>query len=326
MYKALKRACKNVRWKTSVTQFELNGLKNTAKSIREIENGKYKLSKYQEFEIYEPKHRHITATRIKDRQIQRSICDNYFYPNITKSFIYDNCACQVGKGTLFATERLKHHFQKFYYKHRNNDGWVLKCDIHHFFESIDHDIAKQVVSKRIEDEQIRKMIFEIIDSFGECGLGLGSQVSQLIALAYLDDLDHYIKEQLHIKYYVRYMDDFVLIHEDKAYLKYCYEQISKKIADLKLELNGKTTLQPLRKGIMFLYWKYILTDTGKCILIPDKQRLTKKRKKLKKMKGFVDEGKITIDRYAQSLQGMIAHLAQGNAFKAIQELLHIRKP
>lgn len=86
MYKALKRACKNVRWKTSVTQFELNGLKNTAKSIREIENGKYKLSKYQEFEIYEPKHRHITATRIKDRQIQRSICDNYFYPNITKSF------------------------------------------------------------------------------------------------------------------------------------------------------------------------------------------------------------------------------------------------
>ena len=77
---------------------------------------------------------------------------------------------------------------------------------------------------------------------------------------------------------------------------------------------------------MFLHWKYILTDTGKCILIPDKQRLTKKRKKLKKMKGFVDESKITIDRYAQSLQGMIAHLAQGNAFKAIQELLHIRKP
>lgn len=93
MYEALKRSCRNVRWKTSVTQFELNGLKNTAKTLREIREGKYKISKYQEFEIYEPKHRHITATRIKDRQLQRSLCDNHIYKEITKSFIYDNCAC-----------------------------------------------------------------------------------------------------------------------------------------------------------------------------------------------------------------------------------------
>lgn len=78
MYKALKKCCKNVRWKTSVTQYELNGLKNTARVISVIESGKYKLLPYQEFEIYEPKHRHITATRIRDRQVQRSLCDTMY--------------------------------------------------------------------------------------------------------------------------------------------------------------------------------------------------------------------------------------------------------
>lgn len=326
MYKALKRACRNVRWKTSVTQFELNGLKNSAKAIQEIESEKYKLSKYQEFEIYEPKHRHITATRIKDRQIQRSMCDNYFYEAITKSFIYDNCACLKGKGTLFATDRLKQHFQKYWYKHRSNDGWVLKCDIHHFFDSIDHDIAKQVVTKRVPNDHIKQMIFDIIDSFGDVGIGLGSQVSQLIALAYLDDLDHYIKEQLHIKHYVRYMDDFILIHEDKEYLKYCLKKITEHITAIKLELNSKTTIQPLNKGIMFLHWKYILTDTGKVILLPDKQRLTKKRKKLKKMREMCKQNQITFDHYKQSVSGMIAHLKQGNAHNAICELRHIFRP
>ena len=113
MYKGLKRSCKNVRWKTSVTQYEINGLKNTAKLIRDIKNGKYKLSKYQEFEIFEPKRRHITATRIKDRQVQRSLCDTTLYDLLTKSFIQDNCACQKGKGTVFAMKRLKKRLQRY---------------------------------------------------------------------------------------------------------------------------------------------------------------------------------------------------------------------
>ncbi len=87
------------------------------------------------------------------------------------------------------------------------------------------------------------MVCRIIDSFpGEVGLGLGSQISQIMELLVLNGLDHFIKERLHIKYYIRYMDDFILIHPDKDYLKYCLTEINKKIIELGLELNKKTTI------------------------------------------------------------------------------------
>lgn len=323
LLKGLNISCSGVRWKTSVTQYELNRLKNTAILLKEIKDETYKISKYQEFDIYEPKHRHIKATRIRDRQVQRCICEEYVYKAITKSFIYDNCACQIGKGTLFAIKRLKKHIQTFYHKNHNNNGYILKCDIHHFFESIDHTIAKKLIEKQITDIKIRQMIFDIIDSFGDKGIGLGSQVSQLIALLYLNKLDHFIKEKLHIKYYVRYMDDFILIHKDKEYLKYCLKQIIKILTDIKLELNNKTEIQPLYKGIMFLNWRYILTDSGKVILIPNKYRLTRKRKKLNKLKKLYIQNKITMDEFNKTLNGMIVHLKCGNAETAIRQLSNI---
>lgn len=103
------------------------------------------------------------------------------------------------------------------------------------------------------------MVCRIIDSFdGEVGLGLGSQISQIMELLVLNDLDHYIKERLKIKYYIRYMDDFILIHPDKAYLQYCLCAIHTKINALELLLNRKTNIQPLRHGIIFLKWHYYI--------------------------------------------------------------------
>lgn len=109
------------------------------------------------------------------------------------------------------------HLRRYYNEH-GTDGWVLKCDIYHYFQSIRHDIAKAAIYKRVTDKAIAARACEIVDSFGEIGLGLGSQVSQLVALAVLDDLDHFIKERLRVKHYIRYMDDFILVHEDKAFL------------------------------------------------------------------------------------------------------------
>lgn len=317
MYQGLKRSCKSVRWKTSVTQYEINGLRNTAKIIRDIESGKYKLSPYQEFEIYEPKQRHITATRIKDRQVQRSLCDTTFYSAITKSFVYDNCACQIGKGTVFAMQRLKKQLQRYYRKHGSNEGYFLKCDIHHFFENIDHAKAKKLVSEKIPNEQIRHMIFEIIDSFGaDKGLGLGSQVSQLLALMYLDDLDHIIKEELKAEVFDRYMDDIIIADHSKEYLKDCLRRISGHLKGLGLSLNSKTTIQKLSKGVTFLNWRYILTNSGKVLMLPDKRKLAKKRRKLRAMR----RKGLPADTILQTVSGMTAHLSKGNAYKAIRQI------
>lgn len=167
------------------------------------------------------------------------------------------------------------------------------------------------------------MIFDIIDSFAkDKGIGLGSQVSQLIALLYLNNLDHYIKEQLHINYYIRYMDDFILVHQDKEYLKHCLKLIQNKLKEVKLELNNKTSIQPLNKGTVFLHWKYILTNSGKVLLLPDKKKLRNNRVKLNKLKNLFDKGLITKKDYQMSLNGIVAHLKQGNTHKAIQQLIN----
>ena len=324
LYKGLKKSCNNVRWKTSVTQYEINAVKNTAKIIDDISSGKYKISDYQIFEIFEPKKRTICATRIKDRHFQRSLCDRYFYPELARHFIYDNCACQIGKGNVFAVNRMKAHLQKFYRKNRKVCGYYLKCDIHHFFDSIRHDVAKTAVEKRIPDLSVRQYIYNIIDSFdGDTGIGLGSQVSQLIALAVLDDMDHMIKERFRIKHYVRYMDDFILIHEDRAHLEYCLAEIKKHLSGIGLELNNKTSLQPLKHGFIFLHWRFILSNTGKVIMKQEKSRTVRRRRKLSKMMNLVKRGELNYDIVDKSVQGMTAHLSHGNCWREIRGIHQI---
>lgn len=319
MYKGLKRSCKNVRWKTSITQFEMNGLKNTAKSIRNIKTGKYKLSKYQKFTIYEPKLRHITATRIVDRQIQRSLCDTTVYNLLTKPFIYSNAACQKGKGTDFALKDFKKQLQK-HYRHFGTDGYYLKCDIHHFFENINHDVLKQKLSRRIQDNHILFMLFAVIDSFGDRGLGLGSQISQLLALFYLDELDHIIKEKLKIKTYTRYMDDFILVSESKETLLNAKQVIIQHLNSLKLSLNHKTTLQRLSFGIMYLNWKFVITNSGKVLMLINRKRETKRRHKLKHLLYIYEDNELDYLEFYSIVQSMVAHLNKGNTYKAISEV------
>ena len=313
-------SCRNVRWKTSVVQYELNALKNTAKLVKDLESGKYKISEYQHFTITEPKKRDITATKIKDRQVQRAMCNAELYEELTRSFIYDNAACQIGKGNTFAVNRLKYHLQRLYREGNSESAYFLKCDIHHFFESIPHAVLIKEVKKRVHNPEIRDLVIDVINSFdGDNGLGLGSQISQLLALATLDRLDHIIKEELHIKHYIRYMDDFILIHEDKEYLKYCLSVIEEHLKSIELELNSKTSLQPIRHGITFLNWQYFITETGKVILTQTRKRNNRRKRKLNKM---INKN-VSKDQLDQTLNGIIAHFKDGNCYKMSCELIDI---
>ena len=140
---------------------------------------------------------------------------------------------------------------------------------------------------------------------------------------YLDKLDHIIKEQLHIKYYIRYMDDFILIHEDREYLKYCLNVIQEYLETIKLTLNSKTSINNINRGFIFLNWKYNVSKTGKVYLTQLTKNLNRKRRKLKKLAKLVTKGKITIEEYEQSKNGIIAHLANGNTYKIRKQLENI---
>ena len=283
LYKGLKSACRNVRWKDSVIRYEAYGLRNTYKLRQALLQDTYKISPYQIFKVHEPKERLIYAPRLVDRQLQHALCDNGLYDDIAEHFIRDSMACQKGRGTDDALARMKVHLQR-YYKKFGNRGWALKCDIHHFFPSTPHKTIKECARKYIKDRKASDMVCRIIDSFdGDIGLGLGSQISQIMELLVLNDLDHFIKEKLHIKYYIRYMDDFILIHPDKEYLRYCLTQIKEKVAKLGLTLNKKTNLQPLQHGLIFLKWHYYILETGKVIMKMDKKKITHIKKRLRKL-------------------------------------------
>lgn len=317
---ALNKCCRNVRWKDSVIGYELHAAENTYKLRQDILNGTYKISPYQKFIIYEPKRREIVATRIRDRQAQMALCMGGLYQDITEHFIYDNCACQIGKGTDFALKRVRKHLSDFYRKHKKN-GWVLKLDIHHFFQSTRHDVAKLAMDKRISDPKAKKFVFDIIDSFdGDCGIGLGSQISQLIELAVLDDLDHFIKEKLHIKQYIRYMDDLLLIHHDKDYLKECWRLIEIEVNKLGLVLNQKTTMYPLSQGIKFLKWRFVLSETGRIFQKLDRKKLGKERRRLKKLVIREMNGELEKCTAYNSLVAWSANAKRGDGYFQVKNM------
>lgn len=320
LYKGLQKSGRNVMWKDSVATYSANALKNTYKLRQSLLNGKYRIDPYQRFTIHEPKEREIIATRIKDRQFQRSLCDNVLYPQITRSFIRDNCACQRGKGVDDALNRMDTHLRRYYRKH-GADGWVLKCDIRHYFAETRHEDAKAALRKRVTDDAAYARAAEIIDSFcGEKGIGLGSQVSQLVELAMLDDFDHWVKERLRMKHYIRYMDDFILIHADKAFLEDCLRQIAQRLAAFGLELNAKTHIHPLKQGVMFLKWRFILTDSSKVVRRMSKQSIAKERRKLKKMRAKVLEGKCTMEDARANLQSWEANAKRGNTHGIVKQM------
>ncbi len=283
IYRGLRKSASGVRWKDSVATYTANGLKNAYKLRQSLLSSTYKIDPYQRFMIHEPKDREIVATRIKDRAFQRSLCDNVLYPEMTKGFIRDNCACLRGRGVDDALNRMKVHLRKYYRVH-GTDGYVLKGDIRHYFASIPHDIAKAAICKRVTDADAAARACEIVDSFGgNAGVGLGSQVSQLIGLAVLDELDHFVKERLRAKHYVRYMDDFVIICEDRDVLNGWLREIRAKVETIGLTLNEKTRVFSLACGFRFLTWTFRLSSSGRVWMRVDPQRVTKEKRKLKRM-------------------------------------------
>lgn len=316
LYIALKKACRGIRWKESTIQYEANGLVNTHKLLHDVLNGTYNILPYSFFKIFEPKERDIVATRLRDRQFQHCLVDNVVYPKITEHFTANNAACQKGRGVDYALNRFTHYLVKYFKEFKTNYGWVLKLDIHHYFDSIDHTQIKDLVSKIfIDDPFTAKELHRIIDSYpGDKGLGLGSQVNQLLALAMLDDLDHYITEKLGIKYTIRYMDDMWLIHPSKSFLQLCRKLIDEYLAIKDLELNKKTTIQPLSQGITFLQWHISLKPSGKVLKRMSQSKVTKEIKRLDKLRDLELLGKVDLLATEQSFKSWIGNARRGDTF------------
>ena len=163
----------------------------------------------------------------------------------------------------------------------------------------------------------------IIDSTeGNVGIPIGNQTSQLFALLYLDGLDHFVKEKLGIKYYGRYMDDFFLIHHDKAYLQECRKQIETFVQARGLSLNAKTNIFPLKHGVDFLGFHTYLTESGAVIRKVRRRSKNNMKRKLKKLAALHAAGRIDAKTVEQSYQSWRGHAEKGNSYHLIRRTDH----
>lgn len=286
-----------------------------------LQAGKYRTSGFFEFDLMERgKKRHIRSVTIGERIVQRCLCDYALVPVLGRTYIYDNGASMANKGYSFAIDRLCQHLRQHYRKH-GTEGYVLLFDFSKFFDRVSHRVVKAVLHKEFSDERIIKLTEHFIDAFGDVGLGLGSQISQVLALASANRLDHYIQEQCRIGSYGRYMDDGYLIHPSKEYLQKCLEGIRRICEELEITLNEKKTqIVKLSHGFTFLKVRFFLLPGGRIVRKIYHCSVTRMRRKLKSYQRFVAAGKMTMDDVYQSWQSWKAYASNFNAWHTIQSM------
>ena len=333
LLEAFNKSKKGTAWKESVQRYEMNLLRNINQTQKELKDGTYEQKDFYEFKLQERgKTRHIKSMHISDRVVQRSVCDNVLVPELSKYLTYDNGASMEGKGIHFARKRMATHLHKFYRKHKSNEGYVLQIDFSKFFDNIVHEGLIKEMRKKIGDKETMSFIEKLIDTFrvdvsymtdeeyansmntlydalqhaqidkalltGEKymrkSVGIGSQISQISGVYYPTRIDNYCKIVRGMKYYGRYMDDIYIIHEDKEFLKGLLNDIRGICDELGLFINPKKTqIVKLSHGFTFLKIKYSLTETGKVIQRISKDSVLREKRKLKKLRGLLEEGKVS---------------------------------
>lgn len=311
LFKAMKKCKKGVSWKRSVIEYTQHGLYRIYLLKQDMDRGTYKPIEGYKFTIYEPKRRDIVSTRFRDRVPQRSLVDNYLYDEVCQHFVPQNAACQKNKGTDYARNLLKANLHEFYKRH-GTDGYILKIDVKSFFGSIAHDKAKAVMRNLITDDWAHQMVVDEIDSHSaEVGIGLGSQLNQLIALAMLNGLDHKLLEDCTILY-DRYMDDMLIIHHSKERLNEIKQMAAEELERNGLRLNRKKTqIVKITQPVHFLGFSYKLHETGRVTMKVLPAKISKRRRKLKKQIALVKAGVLTIEQVKAFYKGGRDHLKKG---------------
>ena len=231
IYHAFRMSKKGVAWKASVQRYEMNMLRNINSTKKTLEAGESPVLGFHEFTLCERgKVRHVKSVHIKERVVQRSLCDVALVPAMQKGLEYDNSAGQKGKGIHFTLRRLEAHLHQYYRRYKSNEGYILLVDFKGYYDNIRHDKVYERLDKKVSDEGVKHLSKQLVEPFGDGkSLGIGSQISQILAVDYPSEIDHLIKHDLHIKEAARYTDDSYLIHEDKEYLKYCLDRDRKSV-------------------------------------------------------------------------------------------------
>lgn len=315
MLQAYVRASKAKHYNKEVILFELDLANNITSILRDIYSGNYHCGEYKSFIIYEPKKRIIKSLPFRDRVVHQWYVEEFIKKIFLPKFIKDSYACIEGKGVHKAILQLQKYMKTAYKK--NKDFYILKCDISKFFNNIDKTIMFNIIKRYVKDKDFLEFSYNLIFfNTEEKEIPIGNYTSQYFANIYLNEMDHFIKEKLKIKYYVRYMDDFVLLLENKEDAKKIKKNIEEYLKNkLKLEFNKKTNYFPNKNGVKFCGFR-IYVD--KILLKNDnKKKIYKRIKHWNKL--YLDK-QLSFKKAYQSLISWEGHAKHSNSYKYIKKI------
>lgn len=333
MWDAGVNCCTEVRWKTSTINFESELLTQTDRLQENVTDGSYRFSGFKHFKTIEHgKERDINSLVIQDRSVQKCYCDDLMTEAYSRTFIYDNSASLPDKGMDMTLRRLKEALHRHYRLH-GLEGGIYQFDFHGYFASIPHEGAKKRLCKHIHNPELQKVGCQLIDDFMRLGgiehdpndprgCGLGSQVSQNIALDYASPIDHYIKDVMRIEGYARYMDDGYAISDSMEELYEIRDKVFEIATALGLEMNEKkNVITPFKNhSFKFLKMRVRLEPSGKVVMKLSRNSIKAMRRKLDIFRGWVDIGKMSDEDVFKSYQSWRSHAARCDSFQTVHAM------
>lgn len=334
LYKAYLQSKKSSSWKPQVQMYEMDYLAKIVATSNELESHAYHAKKGSSFTISERgKKRNIRSNPFSDRVIRRCFCDNCLIPELRKYLIHDNGASLSGKGISFTRRRLEQHLHEYYRKYGTNEGYILLMDFSKYYDNIRHDKLMEAIVKHIQNPEEFWLLSKILDNFkvdvsylneeqyknclnmkfnGEKqsrlnpkyltgqkfmakSLAIGDQASQICSIYFPTRIDNYCKIVRSIRWYGRYMDDSYIISNNKQFLHEILDKITQIAGELGIFINHKKThIMKINHFFTWLKLRYKLTESGHLVIKVNPKTVTRERRKLKKYRKMVDEGRIPL--------------------------------
>lgn len=349
------KANKVSSWKNQTQLYRVNLLKETYYLQRELRSHTYKQSKETGFRICEQGHlRLIKALKIRDTVMQQSLVNTVLIPKLTPYMIHDNGASLKGKGISFTRRRFEQHLA-WHYRRYGVDGYVLKVDFRKYFDNISHDVLKQVLANYIGDKEVMWVLGEILKAneqdisytdkdfsdepfdalkhadvdpseltgkrYLKRSLGIGSTVSQIAGIFLPTRIDNWCKTVRQVHCYDAYMDDRIIIHHDKAFLRKLLAEITAIAKSLGIFIHSdKTQIIKLSHGFTFLKTRYQLTKTGRIIRKIPKDVLKREHRKLNKLAILVVVGELTVKQYKDQYRSWRGDKKRYNAYHTLKRM------
>ncbi|MBU1202394.1 MAG: helix-turn-helix domain-containing protein [Nanoarchaeota archaeon] len=311
---AYDRVRKHKTTKPYVMEFESEFKDNLLKLQYELKTETYVPKPLETFILRDPKTRKISKSDFRDRIIHHAIC-NIIEPIFDKTFIYDSYANRLRKGTLGAIKRFD-YFKRKVSKNNTKNSYFLKADIKHYFDTVDHKILLSTIKKRIKNKNLLLLIEKILQNHKTAkkgkGMPLGNLTSQLFANIYLNKLDQYVKHILKIKYYIRYVDDFIILENSINKLQYYKQQIDTFLKEiLLLELHpDKSKILQLENGANFLGFRIFYNHK-----LIRKKNLKKFERNFKQLKKDYDLEIVDREKVIERFEGWIEYTRHADTYK-----------